>query len=132
MFEARPGQPARASQEREGSAQLSRVKWPVMRVLKHGTLWTYRIALAVLLGTALLGATAYGAVRFWLLPNIDSYRPGISRAISQAARQHIEIGRIEGELDGLRPRLTLYDVRACTAFDRLVHELGEPGRPQAC
>jgi uncharacterized protein (TIGR02099 family) len=86
-----------------------------MRVLKHGTLWTYRIALGAVLGAALLGATVYGAVRFWLLPNIDSYRPGINRAISQAARQHIEIGRIEGELDGLRPRLTLYDVRV---YDR--------------
>jgi uncharacterized protein (TIGR02099 family) len=86
-----------------------------MRVLKHGTLWTYRIAMAVVLSTALLGAAAYGTVRFWLLPNIDSYRPAINRAISQAARQHIEIGRIEGELDGLRPRLTLFDVQV---YDR--------------
>jgi len=29
-------------------------------------------------------------------------------------------------------RLTLYDVRACTAFDRLVHKAGEPGKAAEC
>jgi hypothetical protein len=31
-----------------------------------------------------------------------------------------------------RRRLTMYDVRACTAFEKLVHALGEPGAPLPC
>jgi uncharacterized protein (TIGR02099 family) len=84
-------------------------------VLKHGTRWTYRILIAALVAASALLGTVYGTVRFWLLPGIDSYRPEINQAITRAARQHIEIGRIEGELDGLRPRLTLHDVRV---YDR--------------
>jgi len=34
--------------------------------------------------------------------------------------------------DPTRRRLTMYDVRGCTAFEQLVHALGEPGRPLAC
>lgn len=34
--------------------------------------------------------------------------------------------------DRLQRRLTMVDARACTAFDRLLHQAGEPGRAEAC
>jgi len=55
------------------------------------------------------------AVRYWLLPNVDEYRPRLAQAISRAAHEHIEIGAIEGYWEGWHPRLILRDVKV---YDR--------------
>ncbi len=55
-------------------------------------------------------ALVVGGVRFWLLPNIESYRETIARELSQATRQQIKIGKLEGRWSGLNMRLTLSDV----------------------
>jgi uncharacterized protein (TIGR02099 family) len=81
------------------------------RLFKHGAAWGYRL-LAIL---GVVCAVAFAAVvlmmRYWILPNIDTYRPLLARALSKAANQRIDIGHIEGEWDGLRPRLILRDLR---------------------
>jgi uncharacterized protein YhdP len=49
-------------------------------------------------------------LRYWLLPDIERYRPLIAAAISQVAGQQISIERIEANWDGVRPYLQLLGV----------------------
>lgn len=39
---------------------------------------------------------------------------------------------LDAASDRFGRRVTLLDLRACTAFDRALHQAGEPGRPQPC
>ena len=107
----RPGKPA-------SPTHPSMPRRRTARALKHSSLWVYRVCLYALVASVLLAATCMLGVRYWLLPNIDSYSPQISAAISQATRQRIVIGAIRGDWDGLRPRLQLQDVRLYDAQGR--------------
>jgi len=95
-----------------------------LRVLRHSSLWLYRAAFYVLIASVLLVAALVLGLRYWVLPNIDDHRLTIAAAISRAANQHITIGSIQGEWDGLRPRLILQDVRLYdrTGVERLALE----------
>jgi uncharacterized protein (TIGR02099 family) len=55
------------------------------------------------------------ALRYWLLPDIEQYRPDIANALTQAAGQRVRVGRIAADWHGLRPNLTLLDVQV---YDR--------------
>ncbi|HQO28401.1 MAG TPA: YhdP family protein [Accumulibacter sp.] len=66
------------------------------------------------------------ALRYLVLPNIESYRPQIARAVGQALGLSVAIGRIDARWDGLHPDLSLSDVRIADrqgqpalAFDRV-------------
>jgi uncharacterized protein (TIGR02099 family) len=77
--------------------------------------WLYRFfTVTLLVGSIALGTSAL-LVRYWLLPNVDQYRSEIAGAISRAARQRITIGGLEGHWEGLRPRLTIRDLRVFDA-----------------
>ncbi|HEY6863355.1 MAG TPA: AsmA family protein, partial [Burkholderiales bacterium] len=51
------------------------------------------------------------ALRFWLLPDIEHYRGDIVAAVTRAVGQPVKIGAIEAGWLGLRPQVSLYDVR---------------------
>lgn len=51
------------------------------------------------------------ALRYWLLPDIEQYRPNIAAALTKAAGQRVSIGKIAADWHGLRPNLTLLDVQ---------------------
>ncbi len=55
------------------------------------------------------------ALRYLILPNIESYRPEIERHISQVLGLSVDIGRIEASWDGIHPDLILSDVRIADA-----------------
>jgi uncharacterized protein (TIGR02099 family) len=94
-----------------------------LRWLKKSTLWTYRtLVWAMLAATFVVGAVVLG-LRYWVLPNIDDFRDDIARAVSNASRQHISIGKISGNWDGLRPRLVLENVVVYDHADRPALEL---------
>ncbi len=85
------------------------------RMAKHGAVWGYRL-LAIALWICLLAFAAIVlTMRYWILPNVDSYRPRIVQLLTHAAKQRIDIGLIEGEWDGFRPRLILRDLRLLDA-----------------
>lgn len=94
-----------------------------LRWLKTSSLWTYRTLLWATLTVIFLCAAVVLGLRYWLLPNIDNYRDDIARAVSSAARQHISIGHISGNWDGLRPRLVLENVIVYDKADRPALEL---------
>ena len=79
------------------------------KLFKHGSLWIYRSLTYALVAFAIAFAVVVLLVRYWLLPNIDHYREEIVYGLSRASHQHVQIGLIEGDWDGFRPRLVLHD-----------------------
>lgn len=49
------------------------------------------------------------ALRYLVLPNIDSYKPDVERLASRALGSKVTIATINASWDGLRPRLSLHD-----------------------
>ena len=64
-------------------------------------------------------ATAFLAMRYWLLPNVERYREDIVAAVSQEIGLKVTIGGIEADWRGMLPQLLLADVRV---YDRDGHE----------
>src|SRR5262245_18562931 len=58
------------------------------------------------------------AVRYWVLPDIERYRDDIVAAISRGLGVPVRVGRIEASWAGLRPQVTLSDVRIQDAQGR--------------
>lgn len=52
-------------------------------------------------------ACAFGVFRFYLLPNLDDWRPALARQISQAVGMPVTLGHIRGEWRVLVPRFTV-------------------------
>lgn len=77
--------------------------WRVVAWIGHKIVW---IGLAL----ALLVAASVLALRYWVLPNIESYRETIAQSVSKAVGQRVTIGGIEASWDGLRPKLMLSTV----------------------
>ena len=88
---------------------LDRLKW-----VGISSLWAYRVLTwsVLVLGLAFAGIVL--GLRYWILPNIETYRDDIARIMSERVRQKITIGRVHANWDGLRPQLRLENV---TVFD---------------
>jgi uncharacterized protein (TIGR02099 family) len=56
-------------------------------------------------------AIVFLASRYWLLPNIERYREDILGAITRTVGLPVKIGALNADWQGLRPRLTVTDVR---------------------
>ncbi|MGH8731261.1 MAG: hypothetical protein ACREVF_06060, partial [Burkholderiales bacterium] len=97
-------------------------------VLKHGSLWTYRLATYTVLAAGIIFVALVLALRYVVLPNINDYREPIARAISRAAGQRVSIGAITGSWQGYRPELSFQDVRV---FDSLNQQALSLGRVEA-
>ena len=82
-----------------------------LHVFKHGSLWVYRVLTFALLTAAFVFASVVLLLRYWALPHIDEYRQQIVDGLARATHQRVQIGRIEGDWEGFRPRLLLRDVR---------------------
>ncbi len=63
-----------------------------------------------MLTAAFLFAVVVLTLRYWVLPHVDEYREQIVDGLSRAIHQRLQIGRIEGDWDGYRPRLILREV----------------------
>ena len=94
-----------------------------LRWLRTGTHWAWRVVAWSLLVVTLTLAGTVIALRYWVLPNIESYRDDIARIVSERARQKITIGRISANWDGLRPQLMLEQVIVHDAAGRPALEL---------
>ena len=62
---------------------------------------------------ALYGATAIGflALRYWVLPQADQWRPRVEAYASQALGKPVTIARLQADWSGLHPRLRLWGLR---------------------
>ncbi len=85
-------------------------------MLKASARKLHRFLVSALILVGLAFALLVLALRYWLLPNIAEYRETIAASISQAAGQRLTIGAIGAGWDGLRPHLSLRQVRV---YDRV-------------
>jgi uncharacterized protein (TIGR02099 family) len=69
-------------------------------------------------GLFFLFAALVLALRFWLLPDIERYREDIVAGVSRAIGLPVRVGAIEAGWLGLRPQVTLSDVRILDAQGR--------------
>ena len=90
---------------------ISVFKWLVL-----STPWVYRTVTWAALICILIFTLIVGGVRFWLLPNIGSYREAIARELSAATKHHITIGKLEGRWSGLNLQMTLGNL---VLFDKI-------------
>jgi uncharacterized protein (TIGR02099 family) len=93
-------------------------------ILKHGSLWTYRLATYAVLAAGIVFVALVIALRYVVLPNINDYRETIAQAISRAAGQRVSIGAITGSWQGYRPELNFRDVRVFDARNQQALSLG--------
>ncbi|MVW72256.1 TIGR02099 family protein [Bordetella sp. 15P40C-2] len=84
----------------------------VLRGLFWAAFTVYVLAAGILLG-----------LRYWVLPNIDQWRPRIEGYISQALGQRVQIGQIEANWRGLNPAVRLDSVLVYNAEDLPVLKL---------
>ena len=82
------------------------------------SLWVYRVLTWGLLAVVFVLAAAVIALRYWILPNVESYRDDIARVVSERARQKVTIDRIDANWEGLRPQLKLENLTVHDAAGR--------------
>jgi len=73
----------------------------------RGAAWAWHKLVWVALALLMITAVLVLALRYWLLPNIESYRETIAQSVSKAVGQRVTIGRIDASWEGLRPQLKL-------------------------
>ena len=56
-------------------------------------------------------AVIFLSLRYWLLPNVEQYRGDIVAAISRSIGLEVKIGALATDWQGLRPRISISDVR---------------------
>ncbi len=93
-------------------------------ILKHGSLWTYRLATYAVLVAGIAFVALVIGLRYVVLPNVNDYRHAIAQAISRAAGQRVSIGAITGSWQGYRPQLSFQDVRVFDSRDQQALGLG--------
>src|SRR3954466_12103667 len=82
----------------------------VFRWLHVSSVWCYRAITWTILGCAFAFALVILAVRFWVLPHIGDYRESIAQQLSEATRQRITIGKLDGRWSGLTLQLAIGDI----------------------
>lgn len=93
-------------------------------ILKHGSLWTYRLATYAVLAAGILFVAVVIGLRYVVLPNINDYRDAIAQAISRTTGQRVSIGAITGSWQGYRPELRFQDVRVFDSRNEQALSLG--------
>jgi uncharacterized protein (TIGR02099 family) len=69
-------------------------------------------------------AIAVIALRYWVLPGIESYRPDIEQAVSFGLGRRVTIDSVEADWHGLNPYLALHKVAIYDESNRPALELG--------
>ena len=79
--------------------------------LKHGGLWLYKLTTFAVLAAGFSFAAVVLGLRYYLLPQIDSFRADIEAVATRALGAPVKIARIDADWEGLRPQLKFRDLR---------------------
>jgi uncharacterized protein YhdP len=82
-----------------------------VRLLWHSFNWLTRLAIVASATMAVLIALAIIALRYYLLPDIEQYHDRITASLTSAIGNTVTIGKIDGDWQGMQPRLNFTDVR---------------------
>lgn len=96
---------------------------PLFRHTARGAKHVGRFSRWTLLLLSVIGASTLLVLRYVVLPDIERYHADIVAASSHALGRTVEIGRIEADWNGLRPRLLLSDVKVLDARGQVAVEL---------
>src|SRR4051812_31095338 len=92
-----------------------------MRTLRHA-LRAVRLFLrsveVLLWAVFFIAAIFFLTLRYWVLPNVERYRPEIVAAVTRAVGLPVTIERISADWRGLRPQLELVNLRLFDANGR--------------
>lgn len=94
-------------------------------MVKKSLIWLYRAALSALWLTIIVLTVSILALRYFILPNIASYKDRIAVEFSQAVGQKITIGSVQASWSGMNPHLSLRQVAIHDAQGRLSLMLDE-------
>ena len=88
----------------------------MLNLLTISNLWHHlkrltRVAIIVSAALALLIGVTIVVLRYWILPDIESYHARIARSLSQAIGSEVVIGKIEADWRGVHPHLVLREVQ---------------------
>ncbi|MDO8293263.1 MAG: YhdP family protein [Gallionella sp.] len=81
-----------------------------IRLLWHSLNWLTRLTIVASAVMAVLTALAILMLRYWLLPNVEQYHDRIAASLAGAIGNPVTIGKIEGDWQGFRPRLSFTEV----------------------
>jgi uncharacterized protein (TIGR02099 family) len=84
---------------------------PPSRLAWHSFNWLTKLVIVLSATVAVLVAFTIIALRYWILPDIERYHDTIALSMSAAIGNTVTIGKIEGDWQGLMPRLDFSDVR---------------------
>ncbi len=82
-----------------------------VRLLWHSYNWLTRLVIVASAIMAVLIALAIIALRYYLLPDIEQYHDRITASLTSAIGNTVTIGKIDGDWQGMQPRLNFTDVR---------------------
>ncbi|MEK7811032.1 MAG: hypothetical protein AAB278_04355, partial [Pseudomonadota bacterium] len=84
---------------------------PAIRHTTRGIRRLARLALLFILVLAGFGAAVLLGLRYWVLPNIERYHADIELIATATVGRPVTIAKIAADWNGLRPRLSLTEVR---------------------
>ena len=82
-----------------------------IRLLWHSLHWLARLAIAAAAALAVLIALTIIGLRYYVLPDIEQYHDRITASLASAIGSPVTIGKIDGDWQGLQPRLNFTEVR---------------------
>jgi uncharacterized protein (TIGR02099 family) len=84
-------------------------------MVKKSLIWLYSFTTYLLWGVIIVVTSVVLGLRYYLLPHIKDYRETIAAHASTAVGQHITIGDIHADWNGLSPHFDLHNI---SVFDR--------------
>jgi uncharacterized protein (TIGR02099 family) len=85
--------------------------------------WVYKLSLfSLMLFIVLIGASII-TLQYFVLPNIDNYKPKIIHEISSALGQKVTVGKIVASWQGINPHLTLNNIHIYDQENRVALNL---------
>lgn len=81
---------------------------PRLKTLLHHV---YHYGVYLLGGVVIVISLAALGFKFWVMPNIDRFKPDVEAAASRALGKPVTVGRLEAGWDGINPRLGLRELR---------------------
>ena len=81
---------------------------PRLKALLHPI---YHYGIYLIAGVVIVICAAALGFKFWVMPNLDRFKPDVEAAASRALGKPVTVGRLEAGWDGINPRLTLRELR---------------------
>lgn len=82
-----------------------------------------RLLIRIVLVVYFLAAGAFLGVRYWVLPNIDQWRPQLAQQLSSATGMQVQLGQVKANWSGLNPSLQIRDIDFTDPHQRQVLHL---------